>query len=120
MLGDAYGTQARWNKAIQHLRERGEIEDDVRDIGKCMKEIPVDILKECEEDMKEKLFSYAWPHIRRMVVRGFPMYYKDLLLKAQFERTGNPEGLEIQPRLEETDGDHLSPDTLVGDSVYSE
>lgn len=85
MLGDAYGTQARWNKSIQHLREKGEIEDDVRDIGKLMKEIPEDIKKECEDAIKEKLFGWAWPHIRRLVTRGFPEHYKDLLLKKQFE-----------------------------------
>lgn len=86
LLGDKYGTAARWNKAIQHLREAGKIEDDVRDIGLVMREIPEDILKECEDEIKERLFAYAWPHIRRMTTRGFPEYYKELLLKMQFER----------------------------------
>lgn len=85
MLGDVYGTPTRWNKAIQHLRERGEIEDDVRDIGKIMKEVPEDILKECEEDIKERLFKWAWSHMRRSTTRGLAEFYKEQLLKRQFE-----------------------------------
>lgn len=86
LLGAAFGTQARWNKAILHLRERGLIEDDVKDIGKLMKEIPEDIRKECEEEIKQKLFDWAWPHVRRQVTRGVPEYYKEQLLKRQFEQ----------------------------------
>ena len=85
MLGDKYGTATRWQKAIQHLREAGKIEDNVRDIGLIMREIPEDILKECEEEIKERLFAYAWPHIRRMTTRGFPEFYKEVLLRRQFE-----------------------------------
>jgi hypothetical protein len=50
-----------------------------------MKEIPEDILKECEGEIRDRLFTYAWPHIRRGLTRGFPEYYKDLLLRRQFE-----------------------------------
>lgn len=67
------------------IRERGEIEDDVRDIGKLMKEIPEDIKIECEAEIKERLFAWAWPNIRRIVTRGVPEYYKDSLLRKQFE-----------------------------------
>lgn len=35
LLAGEYTTPARWNKAIQHLRERGEIEDSPRDIGEA-------------------------------------------------------------------------------------
>ena len=87
MLGDAYGTATRWNKSIQHLRERGELEGSPRDIGKLMQEIPEDVKKECEDEIKEKLFGYAWPHVRRMLTRDFPQFYKDYLLKLQFEQT---------------------------------
>jgi len=85
LIGAKYGTAARWNKAIQHLKEAGLLEDDVRDIGKLMAEIPIDVKKECEEEIKEFLFGWAWPHIRRQCSRGFPEYYKELLLKKAFE-----------------------------------
>jgi hypothetical protein len=50
-----------------------------------MKEIPADIEKECVDEFKDRLFRFAWPHIRRKATAGFPEYYKDQLLKRQFE-----------------------------------
>ncbi len=84
-IGDEYRTPARWNKCIIHLREGGRLVDDVKDIGLVIKEIPEDVLKECEDEIKDKLFKYAWPHIRRTLHAGFPEYYKELLLKKSFE-----------------------------------
>ncbi|MBU6231570.1 hypothetical protein KGP36_02785 [Patescibacteria group bacterium] len=86
-LQSRYGTSARWNKALIHLRERGEIENDPRDIGKLMKEVPEDVLKECAEDIRKDLFEWAWPQLRRMLARGLPEWYKEELLKKQFENT---------------------------------
>lgn len=86
MLGATYSTQARWQKALQHLAEQGLITDSPQDIGLLMKEVPVDVKRECEEEIKEKLFAFAWPHIARMTARGLPEWYKDLLLRKQFER----------------------------------
>jgi hypothetical protein len=85
VIGARYCTAARWSKAIQHLTERGEIEDSVRDIGKIIKEVPEDIKKECEEEIKDALMGWAWPHIRRVVTRGLPSWYKEHLLSKQFE-----------------------------------
>lgn len=84
-----YNTQARWQKALIHLKEQGKIEDSPRDIGLMMKEIPEDILKECTEEIKEKLFKWAWPHIRRNISRGLPEWYKEELVKKQFENTAS-------------------------------
>ena len=83
-LGADYTTQARWTKAVQHLTEAGKLEGSVKDMGTLMKEIPEDIEKECSDEIKEKLFQWAWPHLRRSVVRGVPEWYKELLLKKQF------------------------------------
>lgn len=85
MLGATYCTQARWQKALQHLSEKGLITDSPQDIGLLMKEVPVDVKRECEEEIKEKLFAFAWPHVARMAARGLPEWYKELLLKKQFE-----------------------------------
>lgn len=83
-LIESLKTPARWNKAIQHLTEKGELEDSPRDIGKLIKEVPTDIEKEEIEFIKTKLYEWAWPHIRRGVVAGLPEWYKDELLKKQF------------------------------------
>lgn len=78
-------SQARWQKAIQHLAESGRIEDSPRDIGLLIKEIPEDVEKECAAEIKEKLYTWAWPHLRRRIVAGMPEWYKEQLLKKQFE-----------------------------------
>jgi hypothetical protein len=78
-------TPARWNKAVQHLREAGQIEDSPRDIGRLIKEVQADIEKECNELIAQKLAEWALPQIRRGVVRGLPEFYKEELLKKQFE-----------------------------------
>lgn len=80
-----YTSQARWMKAVQHLRERGELEESPRDIGKLMIEVPTDIEGECREEISAALYAWAWPKIRRAVSRGLPEWYKNELLKKQFE-----------------------------------
>jgi hypothetical protein len=79
-LGERYRTNARWNKSIQHLRDNEQLTNTPADIGKLLKEIATDIKRECEDDIKERLFAYAWPHLSRLVTRGFPEYYKQKLM----------------------------------------
>ncbi len=84
-LGESYTTEARWEKAVQHMRDAGALEHSPRDIGMLMKEVPADIKKECEDEIKDKLFEWAWPQIRRHVTRGLPEWYKQRLMEKQFE-----------------------------------
>lgn len=79
-----YATEQRWEKAIQHRRDDGLLEDDPKDIGPLLKEINLDVLKECEVDIKEALFKWAWPQISRGLVKEFPNWYKAQLLAKQF------------------------------------
>lgn len=88
-LGDMYATPARFQKAFIHLREAGGIEGSPRDIGALIKAIPPDILKEHADEIKDRLFKYAWPHIARIAVRQVPGWYRDLLLRQQFENENN-------------------------------
>lgn len=98
MLGATYCSQARWQKAVQHLLEQGLLTDSPQDIGALMKEVPTDVKRECEEEIKEKLFAFAWPHIARMTARGLPEWYKELLLKKQFEREDNSNAKTTVPK----------------------
>lgn len=84
VIGQALRTEARWQKALVHLRERGLVEGSPRDIGQLIKEVPVDIEKECAEEIKERLFRWAWPQIRRIATAGIPEWYKSTLLSEQF------------------------------------
>ena len=83
-IGMRYTTPARWDKAVQHLRDAGTLEQSPRDIGALMKEIPDDVAKECEAEIKDRLWAWAWPHVRRQLTRGLPEWYKTKLLEKQF------------------------------------
>lgn len=78
-------TPARWAKAVQHLREKGQLTDSPKDIGPLIKEAQNDLLVECEADMKDALWNWAKPHVLRGSIGGLPEWYKETLLKRQFE-----------------------------------
>lgn len=84
-----YRSPARWAKAVQHFRDNDKLENSPRDIGLLIKEIPEDILKECEDEIKQALFNYAWSKIKRGVTAGFPEWYKDELAKNAFSSNTN-------------------------------
>jgi len=85
LLSESYRTPARWQKAVQHLREAGKLENSPRDIGLLIREVWPDVEKECKEEIKEKLYAWASGHIRRGVIRGLPEWYKEQLMEKQFE-----------------------------------
>lgn len=79
-----YKTPARWNKAIQHLRDDGKLEHSPKDIGALIIEAKDDLFKECAGEIRELLFQWAWPQIARGVVAGLAEHYKQHLLERQF------------------------------------
>ena len=80
---------ARFQKALIHLREAGQIEDSPRDIGKLIKEVQNDILKEEADYIKDKLFTWGKDNVLRGVTRSIPEWYKNELLRQQFEQDGS-------------------------------
>lgn len=89
-LAKTYTTEARWGKAVQHLREAGEMEDSPRDIGKLLPEIAKDLGQEEKEAIQRVLWKWAWPHLQRRVCQGAPEWYKNELLRRQFETAEEP------------------------------
>ncbi len=85
LLAESYRTPARWNKAIQHLKERGQLTNTPKDIGLLMKEVQLDIREECTNEIKDKLFEYAWGNIGSSSVKGLADYYKKILLESNFK-----------------------------------
>ena len=79
-----YRSPARWQKAVQHLREAGQLEGSPRDIGPLFREVPADVLKECREEIMATLFAWAWPKVSRGITAGMPQWYKDELAQAAF------------------------------------
>lgn len=78
-------TEARWQKAVQHLRERGELDNSPKDIGALIREVPADILKEEKEHIMDVLFGHFWKQIARGVNAGLAEWYKEQLAKSAFE-----------------------------------
>ncbi len=82
-------TEARWRKAIQHLRDDGRLTETPRDIGAFIAEIQADVEKEETDGIKEALFKHFWPQIKRGVIAGAPEFYKEQLLNKALERQGH-------------------------------
>lgn len=80
-----YRSEARWEKAVQHLREAGNLDNSPKDIGALMKEVQIDIIKECEEEIKEILFKHFWSKVRRGLTNGLPEWYKQKLMEDSFK-----------------------------------
>lgn len=80
-----YTTEARWHKSIQHLRDAGQLENSPKDIGKLLIEVQKDVGQECKEEIKTVLWKHFWPQISRGIIRGLPDFYKNELLRSQFE-----------------------------------
>lgn len=82
LLGQSLRSEARWQKAVQHLREAGRLEGSPKDIGALMKEVPADIEKEEKENIQAKLYRWAWPKISRIASAGLAEWYKGELASA--------------------------------------
>jgi hypothetical protein len=83
-LGAIYKAEARWEKAVQHLKEKGQLEGEPKDIGLLIREVQNDIQEECKDEISEKLFKWAWGKISRKVTSGLPEWYKEKLAKNAF------------------------------------
>jgi len=70
---------ARWNKAVEHLRDAGELTLTPQDIPKLIKEVQADVLREEADQIKEALWAHFSPQILRGVIRGLPEHYKTRL-----------------------------------------
>jgi len=84
-ISTALRTDARWNKAIQHLREKGELTDTPRDIGPLVREIKEDLKREEYDNVAQSLVKHFWGDIERAVVRGVPEFYKEQLAESAFQ-----------------------------------
>jgi hypothetical protein len=77
-------TEARWNKAVQHLRDEGLILDEPKDIGLIIQEVKRDVEADAGEWMKEQMFKEFVPQVLRGVAGGIAEWYKSKLLERQF------------------------------------
>lgn len=94
-ITEALRTEARWQKAVQHLRDSGELTSTPRDIGLLVREAQADILKEEREWIAEELLKYALQKIQRGAVRGLPEWYKEQLARSAFGKSEEAEEAAI-------------------------
>lgn len=82
---ESFKTEARWQKAVQHLEEAGELEHAPKDIGKLLIEIKRDITEEEKENIKNFLWKEFGGDVLRTAAGGFPEWYKNKLLERGFD-----------------------------------
>lgn len=80
-LADLYRTEARWQKAVQHLAEAGELTDTPADIGKLVREVQVDVEMERGEEIRNALYALYRKQFASTFVKGLPEWYKGKLLE---------------------------------------
>jgi hypothetical protein len=75
-----FKSEARWQKAVIHLKEKGELENNPRDIGKLFKQVNLDIIEEESENIKNELYKKFVKDILRYATKGLAEWYKEKLL----------------------------------------
>jgi hypothetical protein len=73
-------TEPRWIKAINHLRESGQLKNEPQDIGPLVREIQSDIKAEESDWIKQQLFDQFWSEISKGAIQGFALWYKNHVL----------------------------------------
>ncbi len=86
LLLESYRSEARWAKAVQHLRESGVLKVAMQDMPNLVAEVNRDIEEECQHEIKEALFKAVEKDLKRTAVRGLADWYKQWLA-TQAERT---------------------------------
>jgi hypothetical protein len=77
-------SEKRWEKAMFHLRDAGELENSPRDIPKLIQAAQQDIRDEEIPFIQQKLLEWALPRIIRASTGGLPEWYKKHLLESAF------------------------------------
>jgi len=78
-----YKSEARWNKAVQHLRDNANLEGSPKDIGNLIKEVREDIIAEEKENIKETLWGIFQNDFLATATNGLPQWYKESLIKGE-------------------------------------
>ena len=82
---EGFRTEARWQKAIQHLRDNGELLGEPKDIGPLLKEIQRDIMEEDGELIRKELMKQFGRELISTATKGFPEWYKQQLVEESFK-----------------------------------
>ena len=79
-----FKTEARWQKAVQAMKEAGKLETSPRDIGPLFVHVHKDISEEEKENISHHLYRHFIGEILRRSTAGLADWYKELLVKNIF------------------------------------
>lgn len=79
-----YNTEARWDKAIQKLRDEDKLQGNMKDMMLLIPEVCADVAEECTDDIKEQLWKVYGRTIIKSSVRGLAEHYNKKLLEKGF------------------------------------
>lgn len=77
-------TDARWLKAVQRLRDKGEATFTPKDIGPMIKDIQTDTVTEHKAEALDILWKLYGGELTRRCTAGFPEWYKEQLALGNF------------------------------------
>ena len=89
-IGEQLATDARFEKAVQHLRDSNMLVGEPKDIGVLMRELNRDF-EEHVDEIKNLLYTNYRKEILRVANRGFATWYKDKLMGVVMENTNEQE-----------------------------
>lgn len=78
-----YKTEARWTKAVQYLRDCGQLERDPKDIGNLLKRVNQDVEEECKDEVASHLYTIHRKAFLSRTTMGLPQWYKEQLAKGE-------------------------------------
>lgn len=81
----AYRSEARWEKAVQHMRDAGQLTETPKDIGTLIKEVRADIVAEERDAILEFLWREFSDELLRTSIAGLPEWYKEKILVDSME-----------------------------------
>lgn len=82
---ETFKTEARWQKAFQHLYDDGALEGAPRDIGALVKEVHRDIAESHEDEIKQVLWDMYSKGLMRTSTSGLAEWYKAKLHERALE-----------------------------------
>lgn len=82
-LFSQYYTQARWDKAYQHLSEAGLLKNDFSDLGALIKEVNIDTMNEEEEELREAVWQIYRKKFLKELTYGINKWYDQKLQNQQ-------------------------------------
>jgi len=83
---ERFKTEARWAKAVQHVKEDGRLEGSMRDVKALLAEVENDVLEENSDEIIDMLWDRFGHAIIKGIRDGLPEWYKKRLSEQQFDK----------------------------------